>query len=81
MSEIQDTPGWKPEPPADHSWVTTEPVRYDPDPLFWATLAIAWALSIMVAVGLASRLLDPTGVAIAICSIATGIIGGWRIKR
>lgn len=41
---------------------------------------IAGLLAIVVIVGLAQRLLDPTGVAVALCSMMTGIAGGAILR-
>lgn len=43
---------------------------------------IAGLLVVVVLVGLYQRLLDPTGVAVALCSMMTGIAGGaiWRSR-
>lgn len=41
---------------------------------------IAGLLAVVVVVGLAQRLLDPTGVAVALCSMLTGIAGGAILR-
>jgi hypothetical protein len=42
---------------------------------------IAGLLAVVVLVGLAQRLLDVTGVAVALCSVLTGVVGGALLKR
>lgn len=41
---------------------------------------IAVLLGVVVIVGLAQRLLDPTGVAVALCSVLTGLGAGLIVK-
>lgn len=41
---------------------------------------IAGLLAIVVVVGLAQRLLDPTGVAVALSSLITGVVGGTILR-
>lgn len=44
--------------------------------------SIVGLLAIVIMVGLAQRLLDPTGVAVSLCTLLTGVVGGvlWRGK-
>lgn len=37
-------------------------------------------LAIVVVIGLAQRTLDATGVAVALCSVLTGIVGGALLR-
>ncbi len=41
---------------------------------------IAGLLAVVVLVGLAQRLLEPTGVAVALISMMTGIVGGAILR-
>lgn len=41
---------------------------------------IAALLAVVVVVGLAQKLLEPTGVAVALCSMMTGIAGGAILR-
>lgn len=41
---------------------------------------LASLLAVVVVIGLAQRTLDATGVAVALCSVLTGIVGGALLR-
>jgi uncharacterized membrane protein len=41
---------------------------------------VAALLAVVVLVGLAQKILDVTGVAVALCSVLTGIVGGAFLR-